>query len=89
MALSSAEATARSPQLSSSVSVAAPLHNGRGFEVWRASEHEAREGRGQYHKRFAEAECPPAAAVGYHLVMAKTPVRSPKTGTRASADQAM
>jgi hypothetical protein len=29
------------------------------------------------------------AAVGYHLVTAKTPVRSAKTGSRTSADQTM
>jgi hypothetical protein len=34
-------------------------------------------------------QVPPAAAVGYHLVTAKTPVSSPKTGSRTSADQAM
>jgi hypothetical protein len=32
---------------------------------------------------------PPPAAVGYHRVTAKTPVRSAKTGSRTSADQTM
>src|SRR6185312_6374268 len=65
-----------------------PLRNVREFEVLRASEHKARDDRGQYHKRFAEA-VPPAAAVGYHLVTVMTPVSSANTGSRTSADHPM